>query len=77
MAVKGGITSKKKDPTPAVIMPDDAENIHLSKAQYVEKQKKRRDRELKLKEKEAELLAGDKEEAPKVETKKKPLKIDK
>jgi hypothetical protein len=67
-----GITSKKKDPTPKEIVPDDKENLHLSKAEFVEKQRKAKEIKLKLKEREAELKAEDK-----AESKKKPLKIEK
>jgi len=62
-----GITSKKKDPIPERIAPNDPENIHLSKAEYVEKQRRLREQELKVKGYKAGL---DKEESEKKATKK-------
>ncbi len=66
-----GITSKKKDPTPSEVVPYDRENLFLSKADFVEKQRKAKEIKLKLKEREAELKAEDKASS------KKPLKIEK
>ena len=77
MAVaKGGITSKKKEILPRTVVPNDPENMFRSKAQFVENRRKLREREIKLKEREAELMAGEEAEAPKVETKKRPKKIE-
>ena len=67
-----GITSKRKDPVPARISAYDPENMHLSKAEFVEKQRKMKEQESKIKEYKAGL---DKEESEKKLTGKKPKEI--
>ena len=77
MPVKaGGITSKKKEIKPASVVPNDPQNMFRSKAEFVENRRKLKERELKLKEREAELMAGEEAEKPKVETGKRPKKIE-
>ncbi len=77
-----GITTESKPATPKHIVPDDKENIKLSKSQFIEKKRKLKEKELKLREyareleeKESGNQVGDVEVKEEVKRVRRPKKI--